>query len=334
MVDLSHSSTFTGAISGASGNNGLLTLSSAATGLLPLWEGEVIGCNPSSASCPITPGTQIISLASGLWGANGSTYNVTAPNAMANVSATPMQNQAYFQGGGAAYYVGPTNDLIMQTVSPVGGLHPTFGGPFGGNRTSRRMGVLSWSHLTGNPTQAEHPTLSRTSFTGCDAAAVTAGTSPCFDIGSTFQASASGAISGSTVTFSSGLAANARPFVPGMALSCAGCNSGLFILSVSAPPTQSTVSGAGQVGQSFTITANGNFGVSTLHEWRLHGARAGLQSLCDYRSVRPDCDSDRRRQCAGGRISRKQRLWGPSSMHVLAWDVHVHDFGDDGVRHH
>ena len=182
---------------------------------------------------------------------------------MANVgTTTAMDNGVYFYGGGPAYYVGPTNDIIMGTLQVTGSLHPTFIGPFSGPRATKLIGALAWSHLTGNPTQAEHPTLTRTSFTGCDTAAVSANNSPCFDVGSTFQASVSATWSGSTVTVTGGLPANARPFVDGMAVACSGCNSGLFILSVSAPPTQSTVSGAGQVGNTFTFTTNAAIGGS------------------------------------------------------------------------
>ena len=45
-----------------------------------------------------------------------------------------------------------------------------------------------------------------------------------------------------------------------MALACSGCNSGLVALAVSLPPTQSTATGAGQIGQTFTITASGSIG--------------------------------------------------------------------------
>ena len=68
--------------------------------------------------------------------------------------------------------------------------------------------------------------------------------------------SATATWSGNTVTISGGMAAHARPFVVGQAVNCAGCNSNLVITSLSVPPTQSTVSGAGEVGQTFTFTAN------------------------------------------------------------------------------
>ena len=47
-----------------------------------------------------------------------------------------------------------------------------------------------------------------------------------------------------------------------MALSCSGCNTGIYIVSVSAPPTQSTTSGAGQIGNTFTFKANSTIGGS------------------------------------------------------------------------
>src|SRR6185369_7291073 len=62
----------------------VLTLTTAATGTAfgyPMWEGEVLECNPSAPfTCALPQGAEIVSLASGTWGANGSTYNVTAPN--------------------------------------------------------------------------------------------------------------------------------------------------------------------------------------------------------------------------------------------------------------
>ena len=47
---------------------------------------------------------------------------------------------------------------------------------------------------------------------------------------------------------------------PWYGASCSGCNSGLVAIAVSLPPTQSTATGAGQIGQTFTITASGTIG--------------------------------------------------------------------------
>jgi hypothetical protein len=56
------------------------------------------------------------------------------------------------------------------------------------------------------------------------------------------------------VTITGGLTAHARPFVVGQAFACSGCNSNLVITSLSVPPTESTATGAGEVGQTFTFT--------------------------------------------------------------------------------
>ena len=65
--------------------------SAAATG--PMWEGEVIGCATFSLTCPVTAGTYITSLASGSWGASGSTYNLAGSPANVGIS-TPMGERA------------------------------------------------------------------------------------------------------------------------------------------------------------------------------------------------------------------------------------------------
>ena len=65
----------------------------------------------------------------------------------------------------------------------------------------------------------------------------------------------------SVVTFSGGLAAHARPFVVGQSVTCSGCTP-QAIAAVSLPPTQSTRTGEGQIGQSFTITLAGSLGVT------------------------------------------------------------------------
>ena len=267
--DFSTPSTFTGTVTGGGTSNPVLTLNSAATGTL--WEGEVLGCNPYSTACSgmgggtpsITLGTQIAGLLSGTWGANGSTYSLTSPSGptgVVNVSSQAMTNEIYYTGGGAAHNIGPESDVSTQEGAAlgIGGYdgHP-WSGPFGGRRIGARAGILAAAFLTNNPSLASEPTLSRTKIAACDSAALAA---PCFDIGSTYGASASATWSGSTVTITGGLSANARPFVDGMALSCLGCNTGIYIVSVSAPPTQSTVAGAGQVGNTFTFQASGTIG--------------------------------------------------------------------------
>jgi hypothetical protein len=260
--DAATRSEFSGTISGSSGTSpstALLTLSAASTG--PMWEGEVIECNPYSASCALPVGTELVSLASGTWGASGSTYNLTlAVGAFSNIGSSFAIHNAMFYTPGNAVYVGPFNDLSMQGSGTfIGGYQvETGGGVTGALRYGHRVGVESGAGLSGNLSKGENPTISRTSFTGCDASA--GGTSPCFDVASTYSASNAATWSGSTFTITGGLSAGSRPFVPGMALSCSGCNPGLVALSVSLPPTQSTATGAGQVGQTFTITASGAIG--------------------------------------------------------------------------
>jgi hypothetical protein len=173
-----------------------------------------------------------------------------------------MINEVYYSGGAPAVYAGGLHDIVNQfsPASNIGGSsgHP-WNGMAGGRRIGTRVGVEMAAALSANPSLASPPTLNRAAGLGCDGAALAA---PCFDVGSTYAASATATWSGSTVTISGGLSAHARPFVDGMALSCSGCNSGVYIVSVSAPPTQSTVSGAGQVGNTFTFQASGAIGGS------------------------------------------------------------------------
>jgi hypothetical protein len=279
--DVSTPSTFTGTVTGGGTSNPILTLNSAVTG--SLWEGEALGCNPYSTACSgmggvtpkITLGTQITALCTAAtcgtaspaaWGASGSTYSLTSPTGptgVINVASQPMTNEAYYTGA-PAYYIGPESDVNTQVenAAGTGGIdgHP-WNGAFGGRRIGARAGILAAAALTNNPSLASEPTLNRALIPGspgpCDAAALA---SPCFDIGSTYAASVSATWSGSTVTVTGGLSAHARPFVDGMALSCLGCNTGLYIVSVSAPPTQSTTAGAGQVGNTFTFQASGAIG--------------------------------------------------------------------------
>ena len=272
--DFSAPSTFTGTVTGGGTSNPILTLNSAVTGTL--WEGEVLGCDPYSTACSgmggvtpsITLGTQISGLLSGTWGANGSTYSLTSPSGptgVVSVSSQAMTNEVYYTGGGRAYDIGPESDVSTQEAAAlgIGGTdgHP-WSGPFGGRRIGARAGILAAAALTNNPSLASEPTLSRTKIAACDAAALAA---PCFDIGSTYAASATTtSISGKVLTFN-GLAANSRPIVDGQAVSCSGCNTGLYVVSVSNPPTQSTTAGAGQIGAAnngFTVTLNSTPGVS------------------------------------------------------------------------
>jgi len=271
--DVSTPSTFTGTVTGGGTSNPILTLNSAVTG--SLWEGEALGCNPYSTACSgmggvtpsITLGTQITGILSGTWGASGSTYSLTSPSGptgVVNVASQPMTNEAYYAGG-PAYDIGPESDVNTQVenAAGIGGLdgHP-WNGAFGGRRIGARAGILAAAALTNNPSLASEPTLSRTTIAACDAAALAA---PCFDIGNTYAATATTtSISGKVLTFN-GLGANARPIVDGQAVSCSGCSTGLYVVSVSNPPTQSTTAGAGQIGSAnngFTVTLNSTPGVS------------------------------------------------------------------------
>ena len=254
-------SQFSGTIGSASGSGpytAVLTLTTAATGTM--WEGEVLECNPFSLSCALPLGTEIVSLASGTWGANGSTYNVTSDissfTAAAGAGTLALHNALYYTPGTAAY-VGPNNDLSVGNGFGAGYAVETGAGIIGSLRYGQRTGIEAAAAVSGNPGKGSPPTLIRTTFSGCDSSATT---SPCFDIGNTYAASHSATWSGSTFTITGGLSASARPFVPGMALSCSGCNSGLVALSISLPPTQSIGSGYGQIGQTFTITASGAIG--------------------------------------------------------------------------
>ena len=234
-----------------------------------MWEGEALECNPYSAACVLPVGTEIVGLnssSSAGWGAAGSIYDVTSdlsafPSSGACVgSACAIHNAMYYTPGNAGY-VGPFNDWRCRTVGSGGYAVETGGGITGALRYGQRVGVEIGAALKGNPSLGSPVTLDRTTFTGCDSGAIA---SPCFDIGSTYAASHAATWSGSTFTITGGLSANARPFVPGMALSCSGCNSGLVALAVSLPPTQSTATGAGQISQTFTVTASGTIGGSGL----------------------------------------------------------------------
>lgn len=268
-------SEFTGSIASSGGATGVLTLTSAATG--PMWEGEVLECNPYSATCGFPQGTEIVSLCTVALcgsaspqaiGVSGSTYALssTFANLPTSFSSAPMHNAMYYPGGGG--YVGPYNDLTMQAGSGGAGNYAveTGGGISGALRYGHRVGIEMGAVLAGDLTKGSTPTLNRTLPSPNPCSTNTAAiTTPCFDLGNgavAWPASHPATWTGKTITISGGLSANARPFVPGMALSCSGCNSNLVALAVSLPPTQSTVTGAGQIGQTFTITASGSIGGS------------------------------------------------------------------------
>ena len=248
--DVVTKSTFSGTVAGS-----LLTLTSNAVG--PMWEGEILGCVTYNATtCPIGPlsGAYITRLASGAWGASGSTYNLSV--SPGNLTNQPIQNPVYYSGPGSTLFLGTQNDIeeygIFSLASTTGyAVHPGAGFA-GGRRATSRWAAMIYGANGGN---ASDPKVDRVKAdaTGCDAAALAA---PCFDVGTAYQASATATWTGNTVTISGGLAAHARPFVVGQAVSCASCNSGLVITSLSVPPTQSTATGAGEVGQTFTFTAN------------------------------------------------------------------------------
>ena len=252
--DVVTKSTFSGTVAGS-----VLTLTTNATG--PMWEGEIVGCAPVNTNCTIGPlsGVYITGLTSGAWGAAGSTYSLAgSPPAVTVASA--MQNPVYYSGSGPAFYAGTLNDIdVQQTTGLAGttGRSPhTEHGFTGGRRATSRWAAMIYGANGGNATDPKVDRV-KADATGCDAAALAA---PCFDIGTGsgthYAASATATWSGNTVTISGGLTAHARPFVVGQTVSCASCNSNLVITSLSVPPTQSTASGAGEVGQTFTFTAN------------------------------------------------------------------------------
>ena len=217
-IDLAIKSIFSGTIgsvSGAGPSTATLTLSGASTG--PMWEGEVVGCATFSLTCAIPPGTYITSLLTGTWGASGSTYGLANPTSIpigAIGSATAMANSVYYTAG-PVIYAGAMNDSADVASNGVNGsdgyfAHPTFG-LASASRIGRKWSADIYGGLTGN---AARPALDRVKAHagGCDSGALAG---PCFDVGNTYAASASGAISGSTITITGGLAAHARPFAPG-----------------------------------------------------------------------------------------------------------------------
>jgi hypothetical protein len=231
----------------------VLTLTSAVTG--SMWEGEIVG------GAGVTAGAYILDLKSGTWGASGSTYDLGGSPADVGSSGSPvaMKNAVFYLGPGPAFYAGPMNDVAVQasTLAATTGQSPhPWNGFAGGRRVASRWAAEIWGGLT-NVANASDPTLDRVKAdaSGCDTSALAA---PCFDIGNTFAASHSATIAGAQITVTGGIAAHARPFVVGQLLACSGCTTGRFITSIDVPPTQSTTTGAGEVGQTFHITANGS----------------------------------------------------------------------------
>lgn len=260
-------SEWSGTIAGTTAS-AVLTLTSAATG--PMWEGEIIECNPYALTCAIPQGAEIVNLCTvatcgadspqGV-GVSGSTYNIVSVNGnFSNIaSAIPIHNAMIYPGGGC--YVGPFNDLTMQAGAGGAGNYAveTGSGNFGALLYGYRIGIEIGACLNGHPEKGMNPTLSRTTFTGCDASATS---SPCGDIADTYAASHAMTWTGATATVTGGISAGARPFVPGQTFKCSGCNSNLVITGLDVPATQSTVTGAGEVGQTFHVTVSGTIGGS------------------------------------------------------------------------
>jgi hypothetical protein len=256
--DFSTQSAFTGTIASS-----VLTLSAAAVG--PMWEGEVIGPGAGNTGLTSPTGIYITSLASGAWGASGSTYNLAGASGVTDTGA--MINDVYYTGSGPAIYAGTNNDINVQNTGSAGagGYYAhMWAGWTGGRRVAARLAATIWGALTSTPVagvppaNASPPSVDRVKADagGCDANAIG---SPCFDIGNTYAASATPtAASGSTLTFN-GLVAHARPVVVGQAVTCSGCTTNLVVTAVDHPPTQDTRAGQGQIGSlnnGFVVTLN------------------------------------------------------------------------------
>jgi hypothetical protein len=267
--DFGEQSTIHGYVTNGAGDTGTLTLTSAITSGQQIWEGESIGCIPYSFTCGVPVGTYITGILSGTWGASGSTYGLAAyttiPTTGSSGSPITMGNAVAYTGNGIFSYCGPDNDYNLQGVTTSSALVSgvpsphSDGGIFGSVRETRRAGLCAWSLLSNAPSFAADATLSRATIAACDSSAIAA---PCFDIGNTYAASATATISGKVATITGGLSAGARPFVPGMKLTCASCTT-TTILSVSATPTgapSGSPSGTTEVGATFTMTLSGNPG--------------------------------------------------------------------------
>jgi hypothetical protein len=247
-VDVGTASNFSGTISG-----GVLTLTAAATGRM--WEGEVLAGNGIPA-CVIT----ITSRAGGAWGAIGSTYNLAAISGVTVPTigtATAMTNAVYYLGPSPAFYIGPANDLNVQNSLLAGstnqGAHPTKGFA-GGRRIAARWAAGAMGAMT-TPANASNATLDRSIPTGCTTP------SPCLDVGTggaggSFAASHSGTIQGAQITITGGISPHALPFVVGQEIFCTGCAAGHFIKSIDVPSTADQRAGAGEVNQTFHVTAD------------------------------------------------------------------------------
>lgn len=267
-IDIATQSTFSGTIASS-----VLTLSAASSG--PMWEGEVVDCATVTTNCPLSQAsgvyiTGLDAASTSGWGVSGSKYDLAGSPANVTTAAS-MQNAVYYLGPGPAFFSGPENDAPVQAsnLAATTGYAPHMAnGAFAGRRIGARWAAQTWGNLT-NTANASDPTVDRVKAdaSGCDAGALA---SPCFDIGTSnaghdaFPASNSATMvsSSATITVTGGISANARPFVVGQLLSCTSCTVGRFITSIDVPPTQSTVSGQGEVGQTFHITASGTMGVS------------------------------------------------------------------------
>ena len=125
------------------------------------------------------------------------------------------------------------------------------------------MAALTWAALTSS-SNATAPTIDRVKAdaVGCNTAASAA---PCFDDGNTFGSTETAtAIAGKVLTFN-GLAAHTMPITDGQAVACSGCTTGLFVVSVSNPPTQDARATMGQIGSAnngFTVTLSAAPGVT------------------------------------------------------------------------
>jgi hypothetical protein len=261
--DVVTSSTFNGRMT--AGSPSTLVLDNNAIG--PMWEGEIVNCNTAitsscSANGPLS-GIYITGLASGAWGVSGSIYNLAGTVTTDGTSGRAYRNPVYYSGAGPTFYAGTLNDIIVQSGQLAGTIgrnpHPSNGFTGGRRATSRWAAMIYGANNAAAPATDPRVDRVKADTTGCDAASIA---SPCFDVGTTYQSSHAATWSGNIVTITGGLAAHARLFVVGQAFSCASCASGLVITSLSVPPTQSTASGAGEVGQTFTFTAKNAAGAS------------------------------------------------------------------------
>ena len=172
-----------------------------------------------------------------------------------------MFNDVYYKGSGPAIYGGADYDINVQSggLAETTGYHPHMWTGFTGGRVSARV----WRRRSGaaynrrlSPATLAHRRY-REQMTPLPGHHRLRSITP-----TPMPRRPTATWSGSIATVSGGLAAHARPFVNGQTFNCSGCNSNLYIVAVDAPPTQSNVSGAGQVGNTFHITVNGTIGGS------------------------------------------------------------------------